>query len=46
MFGVNHLGHFLLGNLLINQLNDNARVVVVSSDATKSFLRPEGMLCK
>lgn len=44
MFGVNHLGHFLLGYLLMNQLNDNARVVVVSSDATKLFLKKEGML--
>lgn len=31
-FGVNHLGHFLLVNLLLPQLSDRARVVFVSSD--------------
>jgi NAD(P)-dependent dehydrogenase (short-subunit alcohol dehydrogenase family) len=31
MFGVNHLGHFLLVNLLLGQLAAPARVVVVSS---------------
>ncbi|MDQ0496560.1 SDR family NAD(P)-dependent oxidoreductase [Paenibacillus brasilensis] len=31
-FGVNHLGHFLLVRLLLNQLNENGRIVVVSSD--------------
>lgn len=31
-FGVNHLGHFLLVRLLLNQLNEDGRVVVVSSD--------------
>lgn len=30
-FGVNHLGHFLLVNLLLGQLNRPARIVVVSS---------------
>jgi NAD(P)-dependent dehydrogenase (short-subunit alcohol dehydrogenase family) len=31
MFGVNHLGHFLLANLLLGQLSAPARIVVVSS---------------
>lgn len=31
-FGVNHLGHFLLANLLIKSLVAPARIVVVSSD--------------
>ena len=31
-FGVNHLGHFLLVNLLLSQLVTPARIVVVSSD--------------
>ena len=31
-FGVNHLGHFLLVNLLLSQLTTPARIVVVSSD--------------
>ncbi len=31
-FGVNHLGHFLLVNLLLKQLVAPARIVVVSSD--------------
>jgi NAD(P)-dependent dehydrogenase (short-subunit alcohol dehydrogenase family) len=37
-FGVNHLGHFLLTNLLLDRLRSNpdgARVVVVSSEAHK-----------
>ncbi|MDQ0271165.1 SDR family NAD(P)-dependent oxidoreductase [Cytobacillus purgationiresistens] len=31
-FGVNHLGHFLLVRLLLNQLQEQGRIVVVSSD--------------
>jgi NAD(P)-dependent dehydrogenase (short-subunit alcohol dehydrogenase family) len=30
-FAVNHLGHFLLVNLLLHHLNNHARIVVVSS---------------
>ena len=32
IFGVNHLGHFLLANLLLRNLLDNGRIVFVSSD--------------
>ena len=35
-FGVNHLGHFLLVNLLLKHLNSPARVVFVSSDTHDS----------
>ncbi|MEL6930735.1 MAG: SDR family NAD(P)-dependent oxidoreductase [Cyanobacteria bacterium J06600_6] len=35
-FGVNHLGHFLLVNLLLNQLVTPARIVFVSSDTHDS----------
>ena len=35
-FGVNHLGHFLLVNLLLKQLTTPARVVLVSSDTHDS----------
>ncbi|MBV6647221.1 MAG: SDR family NAD(P)-dependent oxidoreductase [Cyclobacteriaceae bacterium] len=30
-FGVNHLGHFLLTNLLLAQMSENARIIVVGS---------------
>ena len=35
-FGVNHLGHFLLVNLLLKQLVDPARIILVSSDTHDS----------
>jgi len=31
-FAVNHLGHFLLANLLVDQMRPGGRVIVVSSD--------------
>jgi NAD(P)-dependent dehydrogenase (short-subunit alcohol dehydrogenase family) len=31
-FGVNHLGHFLLTNLLLPLMDDNGRIVFVASD--------------
>ena len=31
-FGVNHLGHFLLTNLLLNQFAEPGRIIVVSSN--------------
>ena len=35
-FGINHLGHFLLVNLLLKQLTPPARIVFVSSDTHDS----------
>lgn len=35
-FGVNHIGHFLLTNLLLNSLNSGARIVNVASGAHKT----------
>lgn len=32
IFGVNHLGHFLLTNLLLNLMEDGGRIVFVTSD--------------
>ncbi|WP_330275959.1 SDR family NAD(P)-dependent oxidoreductase [Lentzea sp. NBC_00516] len=32
IFGVNHLGHFLLTNLLLNHMGDDGRIVFVTSD--------------
>ncbi|MRN56367.1 SDR family NAD(P)-dependent oxidoreductase [Paenibacillus monticola] len=41
IFGVNHLGHFLLTNLLLNRMGKNGRIVFVSSDMHEppAFLR-------
>ena len=32
IFGVNHLGHFLLTNLLLSSMDDHGRIVFVTSD--------------
>ncbi len=34
-FGVNHLGHYLLANLMLNQMVSSGRIVFVSSDTHK-----------
>jgi NAD(P)-dependent dehydrogenase (short-subunit alcohol dehydrogenase family) len=41
-FGVNHLGHFLLVNLLLEKLIDTGRIIYVSSD-THDPLQKTGM---
>jgi NAD(P)-dependent dehydrogenase (short-subunit alcohol dehydrogenase family) len=41
-FGVNHLGHFLLANLLLDQIIPEGRIVVVSS-GTHDPLKKTGM---
>lgn len=41
-FGVNHLGHFLLANLLLEKMSDVGRIVFVSSD-THDPLQKTGM---
>lgn len=40
-FGVNHLGHFLLANLMLPYMAEPARIAVVSS-GTHNRYRPEG----
>src|SRR5262245_50394951 len=39
----NHIGHFLLVTELLDQLSDNGRVVMLSSDAHKLFAPSEGI---
>jgi len=38
-FAVNHLGHFVLTNLLLDELEPNARIVVVSSNMHNTEIR-------
>ena len=38
-FGVNHLGHFLLVRLLLDQLQDHGSIVVVSSDTHDPLMK-------
>jgi len=38
-FGVNHLGHFLLSNLLLNQFVEPGRIIVVSSNTHNPGVR-------
>ncbi|MFD2654876.1 SDR family NAD(P)-dependent oxidoreductase [Gracilibacillus thailandensis] len=38
-FGVNHLGHFLLVRLLLNQIQDRGSIVVVSSDTHDPLMK-------
>ncbi len=44
-FGVNHLGHFLLTNLLLNQFVEPARIIVVSSNTHNPGVR-EGRMAR
>lgn len=41
-FGVNHLGHFLLTNMMLNQISPSGRIVLVSS-GTHDPLKKTGM---
>ncbi|HBF38589.1 MAG TPA: dehydrogenase [Firmicutes bacterium] len=41
-FGVNHLGHFLLANMLLSKITDSGRIVFVSS-GTHDPLQKSGM---
>ena len=38
-FAVNHLGHFLLTNLLLDQLQPKSRIIIVSSNMHNSTIR-------
>ena len=44
-FGVNHLGHFLLTNLLLNQFIEPGRIIVVSSNTHNPEVR-EGRMAR
>ena len=44
-FGVNHLGHFLLTNLLLNQFVEPGRIIVVSSNTHNPGVR-EGQMAR
>ncbi|WP_272032390.1 SDR family NAD(P)-dependent oxidoreductase [Oceanobacillus kimchii] len=38
-FGVNHLGHFLLVRLLLNQIQDHGSIIIVSSDTHDPLMK-------